>query len=145
MPGTGFSRGLCLVLALCLVPLGPGIRLAHAELVSTAAVVGADHGDAAPHRQRVHRFLDRADVRSQLEELGISSDEAHRRVAALTNAEIAQINGRLDEVPAGGSFAGAVLGVILVVFLVLVITDLLGASDVFPFIDPLPRGQAGSP
>ena len=123
MPGTAVSRGLCLLLALWLVPLGPGIRLAHAELVSTAAVVGADYGDAAPHRQRVHRFLDRADVRSQLEELGISSDEAHTRVAALTNAEIAQINGRLDQVSAGGSFAGAVLGVILVLHSALLCGD----------------------
>ncbi len=51
---------------------------------------------------------------------------------------------RLDQLPAGG-LVGAVAGIILVLFLVLVITDLLGVTDVFAFIDPLPRGQARSP
>ncbi len=144
MVRTGLIRVLCLSLTVGLVFLGPG-RVARADLVSTAAVLGSDRGATEPDRQRVHWFLDREDVRAQLMELGISSEEAHRRVAALTDAEIAEINGRLDRLPAGGSFVGAVLGFILVLFLVLVITDLLGASDVFPFIHPLPPRQAGSP
>ena len=83
-------------------------------------------------------------MQAQLEEFGIPSDEAHSRVAALTDAEIAEINGRLDQLPAGG-LVGTLVGIILLLFLVLVITDLLGVTDVFAFIDPLPRGQTGSP
>ena len=41
--------------------------------------------------------------------------------------------GDFDELPAGGD----VLGVILVVFIVFVITDVIGATDIFPFIKPV--------
>ncbi len=140
---TGLTFVLRLSLIVGLVLLGPGARMARADLVSTAAILGADREAGHPDRQRVHGFLDREDVQAQLEEFGIPSDEAHSRVAALTDAEIAEINGRLDQLPAGG-LVGTLVGIILVLFLVLVITDLLGVTDVFAFIDPLPRGQTGS-
>jgi hypothetical protein len=141
---TASIRGLCLLLTVGLVLLGPGAQTARAGLVSTAAAMEAHRGGADPDRERVHAFLDREDVQAQFRDLGISSDEAHRRVAALSDSEIAAINGRLDQLPAGGSFVGVMVGIILVLFLVLVITDLLGFTDVFPFINPLPRGQQRS-
>ena len=52
----------------------------------------------------------------------------------MTDAEIAQINQRIAEMPAGGS---SVLGVLLIIFIVFVITDVLGATDIFPFIKPI--------
>lgn len=51
------------------------------------------------------------------------------RVDALTDAEAQQLARQLDTMPAGGN----ALGVLLTVFLVLLITDLLGWTDVFPF------------
>ena len=133
--------GLCLILGLGIVFLGPVTRVAHADLVPTRAVIEA-YQDMP--RLRVQAFLERVDVQTQLESLGISPAEARSRVAGLSADEIAAINARLDELPAGGSFAGAVGGAILVIFLALLITDLLGFTDVFPFVDPLPRGQARS-
>ena len=99
-----------------------------------------NRGIADADRQRVHGFLDREDVRAQLEELGVSSDEAHRRVAVLTDAEIAEINGRLDQLPAGGSFGGAVLGIALVLLLVLVIT---AHANAIPARSTLSRAAEG--
>ena len=52
----------------------------------------------------------------------------------MTDAEIAQINQRLSSLPAGSS---SVVGAILIVFIVFVITDVLGATDIFPFIRPI--------
>jgi len=59
------------------------------------------------------------------------------RVAGLSDEEIQQITGRLDELPAGegaGGAIGIVVVAILIVFLVLLLTDLLGLTDVFPFV-----------
>ncbi len=79
-------------------------------------------------------FMLREDVQQQLTTLGVDPEEAARRVASLSDEEIRQIAGRLDELPAGQDGFSAVAGVILIIFLVLLITDLLGLTDIFPFV-----------
>jgi len=53
----------------------------------------------------------------------------------LSDEEIQQIAGRLDELPAGEGGVGVVVGAILIIFLVLLITDLMGLTDVYPFVN----------
>jgi len=60
-------------------------------------------------RARVRALLDRRDLQSQLEEYGISAEEAAARVDVLTDQEIALIADRLNEVPAGGYAGGPLL------------------------------------
>jgi hypothetical protein len=100
---------------------------AQAGLVSTESVA------AAGSRDRVAVFLDRADVQSRLEAFGVSPSEVKARVAALSDAEVAQLAGRIDNLPAGGDGVGSILGVALLVFIILLITDILGLTKVFPF------------
>jgi Family of unknown function (DUF6627) len=69
-----------------------------------------------------------------LTRLGVDPKEAASRVASLSNEEIQQIAGRLDELPAGEGGIGFVVAAILIIFLVLLITDLVGVTDVFPFV-----------
>jgi hypothetical protein len=71
---------------------------------------------------------------------GVSPEEASARVAALTDAEAADLAARIDAMPAGGQVVGIVVGAILFVFLVLLLTDLLGLTDVFPFIKKKHKG-----
>lgn len=74
-------------------------------------------------------------IQIQLETNGVESAEAALRVSSLTDAQVQQIHQRIDEMPAG---SGA-LGTVAFIFLVLVITDLTGLTDVFPFIRPVNR------
>jgi hypothetical protein len=85
-------------------------------------------------RERIVTLLERADVRAQLQAHGVSPVEVKARVAALTDAEAAELAAKIDELPAGGV---SILGVILIVFLVLLITDILGYTKVFPFTKPM--------
>jgi hypothetical protein len=132
---------LILLLVCGIVLLGPTVRTARAALVSTRAVVEstADDGQA---RERVRAFLEREDVRGQLEALGVSREEAEARIASLSDEELARIDGRLTELPAGGGFVGIMVAILVGTILVLLFADLLGLTDVFPFINPLPRGTA---
>ena len=85
------------------------------------------------HRLRAGRLLsalDRQDVRNQLEALGVDPRAAQQRVAALSDEDIRALDGRLGQLPAGGD----ILGVALVVFLVLLLTDILGYTHIFPFV-----------
>jgi hypothetical protein len=85
-------------------------------------------------RERLVTLLERADVQQQLVALGVDPEAATARVATLTDNEIAQLNERLGELPAGGTDA---LAVVLIVFIIFVITDVIGATDIFPFIKPI--------
>lgn len=112
-----FRRWISSLLILSLVSPLP----AHAGMVATETLV---------ERERIASLLERADVQAQLQAYGVSPGEVKARVAALTDAEAAELAARVDELPAGGV---SVLGAALIVFLVLLLTDILGYTKVFPF------------
>ena len=97
-------------------------------LVSTQEAVDATQADA--DRERIAELLNRDDVRDQLAAQGVDPAEVEERVAALSDEEVRQMNQRLDQMPAG---ANAVVGALFAVFVILLVTDLLGLTNVYPF------------
>lgn len=95
-----------------------------------AGIVGTDAVVAGVERERVAGLLDRSDVQARLQALGVDPALARARVAALTDEEAAQLAAQIDALPAGGVDA---LGVALIVFLVLLFTDIMGYTKIFPF------------
>ncbi len=122
------AAATAVMIAMNVVPMG----LAQAKMVATDQVI--EQTDQADDRARVESFLLRDDVQKQLILLGINPEEATSRVASLSDQEIQQIAGRLDELPAGEGAIGAIVGALVFVFIVLLITDLIGLTDVFPFV-----------
>ena len=88
-------------------------------------------------KERIMGLLERADVRAQLESLGVNPADAKARVAALTDDEAAQLAAKVDSLPAGADAGGALIGALLIIFIVLLITDILGVTKVFPFTKPM--------
>jgi hypothetical protein len=107
---------------------------AQASLITTDQITGSQL--ALQNRERVRAFFDRADVQTQLQARGVSSEAAKARVDAMTDNEIASINGHIDSLPAGGV---DVLGFILLIFVILLITDILGLTKVFSFTKNIAR------
>jgi hypothetical protein len=97
---------------------------AQAAMMATDAATTPSSGD----RAKIASMLDRADVRAQLEANGVNPAEVKARVAALTDDEAAELAARMEQLPAGG-----IIGAIVFIFLVLLITDILGLTKVFPF------------
>ncbi len=126
------SRGLAAPMAAVMFVMSIPIGIANAGLISTEQVV--EREAAAADRARIFDFLARQDVRAQLTDLGVDPAMAEARVAGLSDAEIRDITGRIDQLPAGQDVFGTILGTALVLFLVLLITDILGLTDVFPFV-----------
>lgn len=100
---------------------------AQAGIVSTEEVISAEA--AAANLDRVSSFLARQDVQQALQEQGISAQAAVDRVKAMSDEEVAALAGRVDQAPAGGN----VLGILFAVFVILLVTDILGLTKVFPF------------
>lgn len=82
----------------------------------------------------LQQLLEHEDAQRQLLALGVSPDQVRERVASLSDSELARINQGIDTLNAGGD---SVLGVLLIIFIVFVITDVIGATNIFPFIHPL--------
>ena len=126
-------RFLALTLAVVMFALTGPIHAARAALVTTEqAIEGGAQVDA---RGRVAAFMARDDVRRQMVALGVDPGEAMGRVTSLSDAEVQKIAGQLDRLPAGQGVIVAVIGAALLIFLVLLITDLLGLTHVFPFVN----------
>ncbi len=86
-------------------------------------------------RARLAVFLERQDVQQAMIRYGVDPDEAKNRVASLTDSEVAQLAQAMDQLPAGGDGVGAVLFALLLIFFVLLFTDIMGYTDVFPFVN----------
>lgn len=107
-----------------------------ARVIGTDEALAAAAPEAVPlryDRASIDALLARDDVRAQLEALGVDPQDARARVQALDDAQAQALAERLDEMPAGGS----VLGVVFLVFVILLVTDILGFTRVFPFTRPI--------
>ena len=113
---------------LAIMPILP----AQAAMVGTGEILSS--AQSAPVDERLQQFLDREDTRQQLQEWGVSADWVETRIDSLTDAELARIHQEIDNLEAGGN---TILGILLVIFIVFVITDVIGATDIFPFIHPV--------
>lgn len=125
-------RYLAIPLALMIFFEAVPIGAVHAGLVKTEDVV--DKEGAKDGRAKLKAFLDREDVRNQLEAFGVDPEEASMRVANLSDDEVKEISGRIGELPAGEGAAEAFIIAAAALFLLLVVLDLLGVTNVFPFI-----------
>ncbi|MEJ2523705.1 MAG: PA2779 family protein [Gammaproteobacteria bacterium] len=101
------------------------VQTASAAVVGTRAVMM--DSQRAETLARVQAGLDRADVQAQLEALGVDAETARARIAALTDAELAMLDGRLAELPAGAG----IIEVVGIVFVVLLILELVGVTNIF--------------
>lgn len=105
------------------------IQAVQAAMISTEQVaksVITSKGDQ--DRAKIVSMLSRDEVQTELVARGIDPTEAKSRVAALTDDEASSLASQLEKAPAGG-----IIGAILLVFFVLLITDILGFTKVYPF------------
>lgn len=123
---TSIQRLIATALVPCML-LGSLPLTAQAALVTSEEILSTPAG--AADRDRVTAFFSRDDVRQQLLAQGVSADDAIARVQAMSDAEVAQLADRVDRAPAGAG----VVGVLFSVFLILLVTDILGFTKVFPF------------
>ncbi len=114
-----------------LLVLSLHVPMAQAALVGTETVTTS--AQARQDRDRIGALLARDEVKAQFVAYGVQPEVVQARVDSLTDQEIHSLAGKLDELPAGGSALGTVLGIALVVFLVLLFTDIMGWTSVFPF------------
>ncbi|MCU7810045.1 MAG: PA2779 family protein [Candidatus Thiodiazotropha sp. (ex Notomyrtea botanica)] len=123
-----FQRIIAITLSLSLFLLHIGV--AQSAIIGNAQLIGQAQGH---ERAVLLEALEREQVHQYLTSLGADAEQVKARLAQMTDEEIATLSQRLGDLPAGGD----ALGVILVVFIVFVVTDAIGATDIFPFVHPV--------
>lgn len=125
-------KSISFLVLVSFVLLDFSVSTAGARLIDTQAVIAAQQQETS--RQQLAAFFDREDVQQVMVQQGVDPAEAQQRIASLTDAEVTKIVRSLDQLPAGGDGVGAVVGAAVFIFVVLLITDILGFTHVFPFV-----------
>jgi hypothetical protein len=127
------ARPVSLVLAVYVFMISGPHQAAMAALVGTETVMDAARVQNA--RELVRNLMAREEIQAALAQQGIDPQEARARAAALSDAEAVRLADTIDSLPAGGDVGalGIVVGTLLIVFIILLITDILGYTSVFPF------------
>ena len=130
------NRTVANVLVVTLCALGLPIPAVQAELVATDRVEATRRQDGFSGRELLASLFDRADVRAALERQGVSADDAKARVNALSDDEVERLAARFDSLPAAGNGFESALWLGFLVFVILLVTDILGFTKVFSFTRP---------
>ena len=104
-----------------------------AAMVPTDSTIYDNKAEEA--RDHLKSLISRNDIRKSLLSQGIDPDEAKIRVESLSDSEAIAVADQIEQLPAGGGAIGVIIGAALIVFLVLLATDILGYTDVFPFVN----------
>lgn len=105
-------------------------QVSWAQMASTEAVLSPSMSVSA--HEKVSQFIGREDVVKTFEQMGVDSKMAEKRIAMMSDEEVSIIASKIDTLPAGGDFGG-IVGAVVFVFIVLLITDILGLTKVFGF------------
>ncbi len=127
MMNTPNLRRISLSLVACLITLMLPIAPVNAAMIGSEQVISS--AQVTQDRERIRVFLQREDVRNMLKQQGVDANVALTRVDAMTDSEVQTVANQLDKLPAGGD----ILGILFTVFVILLITDILGLTKVFPF------------
>jgi len=119
-------------MTLIMVLISMPVQTAYAAMVGTETVLTTIQAQKA--RRALCAFIERKEVQDAMIAQGISPIEAKARVSSLSDAEVMRISDKMDKLPAGGDALSTLIGLAVLVFIVLLFTDLLGLTDIFPFI-----------
>ena len=103
-------------------------QVAPAGVIGTAYML--DEESRAASLSRIEVLLAREDVGRQLEAFGVGRAMVLERLNGLSNAELLELEGQIESQVAGGD----ILAVIGIVFVVLLILELVGVTDIFKSI-----------
>ena len=104
------------------------VPAAHAAMVGNDTVI--QQQDRAAMKAQVMQLMDHQAAAQALEKNGVTKEQVSERLDRLSHQELQQLAQKTDELPAGQS----VLGAVVLILLILIVLDLLGATDIFPAI-----------
>ena len=122
------TRATAKVLLMMFVSISCFIPMTQAAMIGTQQMM--DNAQAQQDRAQLASMLQREDLVAQLKQAGVNPQQLQARISTLTDQEVATLTEQLNQLPAGSG----ILGTAVLIFLVLLATDIAGYTDVFPFV-----------
>jgi outer membrane protein OmpA-like peptidoglycan-associated protein len=126
------SKPAAMLLAFHMLMLSGLYQSASAAMIGTESVINARR-DQNP-RDYLNNLLARKEIQEALKSQGIDPQEAQERIDNLSDEEVGKFVDKMDQIPAGGGFFEAFIVIVFLIFLILLVTDISGYTDVFPFV-----------
>lgn len=126
------SKPAAIFLAFHMLILSGLCQSVSAAMIGTESILKGDQSQNP--REYLNNLLSRKEIQAALISQGLDPQEARDRIDNLTDDEIGHIVHELDQLPAGGGFFETFIVIGFLVFLILLITDISGYTDVFPFV-----------
>lgn len=123
-----WRRRIALLLVLTMVFAAVFPTLVSASMVETGEMVSGQQTEL--DRQALLDKLNDEDMKQAMEQMGVSEAEMENRINSLTAEELAEFEQQLAAAPAGEG----VLGAVVLIFILFIVTDMLCATDLFPFV-----------
>ena len=108
-------------------------QILSAQMASTEAIMGP----AVSSKEKLVQIIAREDVVKRFEALGVDPAMVQARVASMTDEEASKVSHQIDTLPAGADGGATLIGAVVFIFVLLLITDLLGWTKVFKFTKPI--------
>ncbi|MBK1885668.1 MULTISPECIES: PA2779 family protein [Marinobacter] len=124
-----YTQSVSAIMALVMILSSMWAIPASANIVGTGELLTEQRADI--DREALMSMLEREDVKGALASMGVGEQEVRERIQSLTPSELADFKQQLAEAPTGEG----VVGIIVLFLLVFIITDMLCATDIFPFIN----------
>jgi outer membrane protein OmpA-like peptidoglycan-associated protein len=126
------SKPAAIFLAFHMLILSGLCQSVSAAMISTESIINVDQGQNP--RDYLNRILARKEIQAALISQGIDPQKAQDRIDNLSDDEIGKLVHEMDQIHAGGGFLEAFIVIAFLIFLILLITDISGYTDVFPFV-----------
>jgi hypothetical protein len=110
-------------------------QVSWAQMASTESLL-LERPVAVSSQDKITEFVAREDVANKFEQMGVDPKMVELRIASMSDDEAYTVASQIDTLPAGGDFGG-IVGAVVFVFIVLLITDILGFTKVFGFTRPI--------
>ncbi len=122
------TRNLARAMLICFAPFAVFAPVSQAAMIGTNQIISNTQTQA--DKDLLKESLSRADLADQLRSTGVDPVLLQQRIDSLTAEEVAILNEQLDQLPAGGS----IVGYSVFIFIVLLMTDIMGYTEIFPFV-----------
>ncbi len=126
-------KSICIFTVFSFLLLNISVQPSIAQMVTTEMSI--EINKQVEGRTTINTFLQREDVQQTMVRQGIDLVEAKKRVDNLSDAEVLRLAQTIEQLPAGAGALGTIVGAAVFVFIVLLVTDLLGLTHVFPFVN----------
>ena len=133
---TTTQKHLARILAALMLFVGVQSATVQAAMISTSDVIAKQTEQL--NRAQVLELLNKQEAVDALTAMGIAPNTVEQRVNSMTADELQAFNQQVADMQAGGD---SLLGVVVLVFVVLIVLDLLGTTNIFPAVKPINTGQ----